>query len=50
MTKESKVTKAEFNRSYDGNFGTMHVHDIAFENGDIGQYTSKSKELSGFFF
>jgi len=47
-TRKSKVTGASYSRSYDSKYGQMHVHSLTFENGDIGEYSSKSKEQNKF--
>lgn len=47
-TKQSKVTTAEYTRSYDGKYGKMYIHHISFENGDAGEYSSKKEEQNFF--
>ncbi len=42
MEKKGIVTLAKFNREWTGKFGIMYDHDIVFENGDKGTYSSKS--------
>lgn len=46
--KKSKVKSAEFQKSFNGNYGEMFVHEITFENGDKGQYLSKSNPQNKF--
>lgn len=44
MEKVSKVKTVNQNaRSYDSKFGKMFVHELAMENGDIGEYSSKTE-------
>jgi hypothetical protein len=45
---KSKVTKAEFKNDYDSKYGTMNVFTIEFENGQKGQYQSKSRNQDKF--
>lgn len=44
MEKNSVPKTIEFNRSYDGTHGTIHVFNIEFENGDTGEFTTTKKE------
>lgn len=46
--KTAKVTKAVFSRSYNTQFGVMYSHDIEFDNGDKGQYSSKKEQQDKF--
>ena len=47
--KQSKVTQAKYlNKTWSNDYGTFHVHGIAFENGDFGEYSSKSIEQDYF--
>ncbi len=48
-TKKSKVTNVqEKTSSYNGNNGVVFYHKITFENGDTGQYGSKSETCEKF--
>jgi len=47
--KKSKVTAIQENyRQYDGQNGKIYYHIIEFENGDKGQYGSKSDKCTKF--
>jgi|TARA_R110000751_G_scaffold78796_1_gene159011 hypothetical protein len=48
MNKKSKVTSVQANGTWDGKFGTMYKHEITFENGDCGEYSSKAKDQQKF--
>ena len=48
MAKQGKVTKATFDHTWSNSYGEMHDHNIEFENGDKGVYSSKSKEQTKF--
>lgn len=48
MEKNSIVTHAAYSRSYEGKYGKMYVHKIEFENGDVGEYSSKKEEQNFF--
>jgi hypothetical protein len=48
MEKTSKVTQVTGNGTWDGQYGTMYKFEINFENGDSGQYMSKSKDQNKF--
>lgn len=42
--KNAKVIKAEYTgRTWSNANGTFHVHSIMFDNGDSGEYSSKSE-------
>ena len=47
-TKKAKVSLAQFKSDYEGKYGMMYYHTIEFDNGDKGQYCSKSKEQNKF--
>lgn len=47
-TKKSKVTSAIFKKAHSGTSGLFYIFDVAFENGDKGQYFS-SKETQDSF-
>ena len=48
MEKTSKVLSVQANGSWDGKFGTMYKFELAFENGDSGEYSSKSSDQKKF--
>ena len=48
MEKKSKVVSAQANGTWEGKFGVMYKHEVAFENGDAGEYSSKSAEQTKF--
>lgn len=48
MEKTSKVTAVQANGSWEGNYGTMYKFEITFDNGDTGEYSSKSREQNKF--
>ena len=48
MSKKSKVTAVQPNGTWEGSYGTMYKYEITFENGDTGEYSSKSKEQNKF--
>ena len=48
-TKKAKVTQVVPNsRSFNSQFGTMYVHLVSFDNGDAGEYNSKSQTCDKF--
>ena len=48
MIKKSIVKQAQANGTWEGKFGTMYKHEIAFENGDSGEYSSKDQNQTKF--
>ena len=48
MIKKSKVTSAQPNGTWEGKFGLMYKNEISFENGDSGEYSSKTREQDKF--
>jgi len=46
--KKSKVSSVQSNGTWDGNYGTMYKFEIVFQNGDVGEYSSKNKEQNKF--
>lgn len=48
MEKTSKVLSAQSNGSFESNYGTLYGFEVAFENGDVGNYNSKSKDQNKF--
>ena len=47
-TKKSVVKSVQPNGTWEGKFGVMYKHDVEFENGDIGEYSSKKQEQEKF--
>jgi hypothetical protein len=45
---KSKVLKAEPNGSWEGQYGVLYKYTILFDNGDQGEYSSKSDEQNKF--
>lgn len=48
MEKKSTVRSAIFKKSGSGQHGEYHIFEITFDNGDKGDYVSKSKEQTTF--
>tara|TARA_Y100001963_G_scaffold150626_1_gene232035 strand:+ start:22 stop:582 length:561 start_codon:yes stop_codon:yes gene_type:complete len=48
MEKTSKVISVQANGSWKGNYGEMFKFELAFENGDSGEYSSKSPDQQKF--
>ena len=48
MNKKSKVTNVQANGTWKGNYGLMYKFEVSFENGDCGEYSSKSKDQNKF--
>jgi len=46
--KRSKVTNVQQNGTWEGNYGIMYKFEIEFENGDCGEYSSKSQDQNKF--
>ncbi len=46
--KRSKVTLANYSRSFTTDHGIFFVHSISFENSDTGEYSSKSQDQNKF--
>ena len=46
--KKSIVTNVQSNRTWEGKFGLMYKFEVSFENGDIGEYLSKSENQDKF--
>ena len=45
---KGKVLKAEPNGSWEGNYGVLYKYIILFDNGDQGEYSSKSDDQNKF--
>jgi hypothetical protein len=48
MEKSSKVTNVAANGTWNGQYGTMYKFEVSFENGDTGEYLSKSQDQNKF--
>ena len=48
MQKNSKVTKVTPNGTWDSQYGLKYKFEIEMENGDLGEYNSKTKEQTKF--
>tara|TARA_B100000424_G_scaffold225419_1_gene185566 strand:+ start:95 stop:520 length:426 start_codon:yes stop_codon:yes gene_type:complete len=48
MIKKSVVKQAQANGTWQGKYGVMYKHEIAFENGDSGEYSSKDENQTKF--
>jgi len=48
MTKKSKVVRVAGNGTWEGKYGLMYKFEVEMENGDIGEYSSKSKDQNKF--
>jgi len=46
--KTSKVTQVQSNGTWEGNYGMMYKFEVTFENGDCGEYSSKSEQQTKF--
>jgi len=47
-TKKSVVTSAQGNGTWESKYGTMYKFEISFDNGDVGEYNSKSQDQNKF--
>ena len=48
MVKRSVVKQAQANGTWEGKFGLMYKHEITFDNGDSGEYSSKEQNQTKF--
>jgi AAA15 family ATPase/GTPase len=48
MIKTSKVKSVQANGTWEGKFGLMYKSEVSFDNGDCGEYSSKSREQNKF--
>ena len=48
MEKTSKVTQVSGVGSWNGQYGLLYKFEVSFENGDSGQYLSKSQDQNKF--
>tara|TARA_R110000744_G_scaffold304072_2_gene412653 strand:- start:844 stop:1356 length:513 start_codon:yes stop_codon:yes gene_type:complete len=46
--KKSKVMSVQANGTWEGSYGVMFKNEIVFQNGDVGEYSSKSKDQNKF--
>ena len=46
--KTGKVKRVTSNGTWEGNFGMMYKFEVEFDNGDCGEYSSKSKDQTKF--
>jgi hypothetical protein len=47
-TKKAVVTGVTPNGTWNSNYGTMYKFEVSFENGDAGEYSSKSQDQNKF--
>lgn len=48
MEKKSKVTRVTGNGTWESKHGLLYKFEVEFENGDAGEYNSKSKDQTKF--
>lgn len=48
QNKRSAVTSVTANGSFNGQYGTLYKFEVAFANGDCGEYASKSQDQQKF--
>ena len=48
MEKKSKVNGVTANGTWDSKYGTMYKFEVSFENGDVGEYNSKTQDQNKF--
>ena len=48
MIKKGIVKNVQANGTWEGKYGVMYKHEIAFENGDSGEYSSKDQNQTKF--
>jgi hypothetical protein len=48
MIKTSKVKSVQANGTWEGKFGMMYKFEVAFQDGSVGEYSSKSKDQNKF--
>jgi len=46
--KKGKVKQVQSNGTWEGNYGMMYKFEVTFENGDCGEYSSKSEQQTKF--
>ena len=48
MPKQATVTNAQFKKEFNGKMGALYSHSITFDNGESGEYVSKSNPQNKF--
>jgi len=48
MNKTSKVKSVQANGTWEGTYGIMYKFEISFDNGDVGEYSSKNEDQNKF--
>lgn len=48
MAKKSIVKSVQANGTWEGTYGVMYKYEVCFENGDCGEYSSKSDSQDKF--
>ena len=48
MIKKGIVTNVQANGTWEGNYGLMYKYEVSFDNGDSGEYSSKSESQDKF--
>ena len=48
MNKKSKIVSVKGDGTWTGKYGIMYKFEVEMENGDIGEYSSKSEEQTKF--
>ena len=48
MIKKSKVKKVQANGTWEGKFGMMYKFEVEFEDGNAGEYSSKTQDQNKF--
>ena len=48
MEKKSKVNGVTANGTWDSKYGTLYKFEVSFENGDVGEYNSKTQDQNKF--
>ena len=46
--KKSKVISVQANGTWEGKYGMMYKYEVSFDNGDSGEYSSKSENQNKF--
>jgi len=46
--KKGKVKQVQPNGTWEGNYGMMYKFEVTFDNGDCGEYSSKSEQQTKF--
>ena len=48
MIKTSKVVSVQGNGTWEGTYGVMYKFEVVFQNGDVGEYSSKNEKQDKF--